>query len=53
MRSTDAVTTPQYDEFGLFHENAQEFGIDMPEPPSVSRVSADVGGLAAPRADAA
>ena len=23
MRSTDAVTTPAYDEFGLFHENAR------------------------------
>jgi pimeloyl-ACP methyl ester carboxylesterase len=44
MRSTEAVTTPQYDEFGLFHENAQEFGIELREPPVVQRVSADVGG---------
>ena len=30
MRSTDAVTTaPAYDEFGLFHENAEEFGIEL------------------------
>jgi len=44
MRSTDAVTTPTYDEFGLFHENAQEFGIELREPPVVQRLSADVGG---------
>ena len=43
MRSTEAVTTPHYDEFGLFHENAQEFGIDLPAPPVVRRVAADVG----------
>ena len=43
MRSTDVVTTPQYDEFGLFHENAQEFGIEMSGPPMVRRVSAEVG----------
>ena len=35
---------PAYDEFGLFHENAEEFGIEMPAPPEVGRVSADVGG---------
>jgi pimeloyl-ACP methyl ester carboxylesterase len=44
MRSTDAVTTPQYDEFGLFHENAAEFGIELREPPVVRRVSVAVGG---------
>ncbi len=44
MGSTDAVTTPHYDEFGLFHENAQEFGIELREPPVVRRVSADAGG---------
>jgi pimeloyl-ACP methyl ester carboxylesterase len=44
MRSTDAVTTTEhYDEFGLFHENAQEFGIELREPPKVERVSVDVG----------
>jgi pimeloyl-ACP methyl ester carboxylesterase len=43
MRSTEAVTTPHYDEFGFFHENAQEFGIDLPAPPVVRRVAADVG----------
>jgi len=43
MRSTDAVATTQYDEFGLFHENAEEFGIELHEPPVVERVSVDVG----------
>src|SRR5436190_19253331 len=43
MRSTDAVATTQYDEFGLFHENAEEFGIELREPPTVERVSVDVG----------
>ena len=44
MRSTGGVTTPHYDEFGLFHENAQEFGIELREPPVVERVAVDVGG---------
>jgi pimeloyl-ACP methyl ester carboxylesterase len=43
MRSTDAVTATHYDEFGLFHENAEEFGIELREPPVVERVSVDVG----------
>jgi pimeloyl-ACP methyl ester carboxylesterase len=43
MRSTDAVTNPLYDEFGLFHENAEEFGIELRERPSVERVRADTG----------
>src|SRR5947207_15945804 len=43
MRSTDAVATTEYDEFGLFHENAEEFGIELREPPAVERVSVDVG----------
>ena len=43
MRSTDAVATTHYDEFGLFHENAEEFGIEMRDPPAVERVSVDVG----------
>src|SRR5438105_8780186 len=43
MRSTDAVATTQYDEFGLFHENAEEFGIELRELPAVERVSVDVG----------
>src|SRR5436190_2789037 len=43
MRSTDAVATTEYDEFGLFHENAEEFGIELREPPTVERVSVDVG----------
>jgi pimeloyl-ACP methyl ester carboxylesterase len=32
-----------YDEFGLFHENAEEFGIPYPGPPMVHRESVDVG----------
>jgi pimeloyl-ACP methyl ester carboxylesterase len=43
MRSTARVPTPVYDEFGLFPENAEEFGIDLPAPPEVARVAADVG----------
>jgi pimeloyl-ACP methyl ester carboxylesterase len=37
------VTATHYDEFGLFHENAEEFGIELREPPVVERVSVDVG----------
>ena len=44
MRSTGGVTTPTYDEFGLFHQNAEEFGIELHDPPVVERVSVDVGG---------
>jgi len=43
MRSTDPVTAPAYDEFGLFHENAEEFGIEPAEPPVVERVAVEVG----------
>jgi len=43
MRSTDVVTPAHYDEFGLFSENAAEFGIDMHTPPVVRRVSVDIG----------
>jgi pimeloyl-ACP methyl ester carboxylesterase len=43
MRSTDVVTAARYDEFGLFHENADEFGIELHEPPVVRRVSVDIG----------
>lgn len=43
MLSTDAVTAePAYDEFGLFHENAQEFGIALRSQPIVRRVAAEV-----------
>ena len=43
MRSTEAVTpAPVYDEFGLFHENAQEFGIAFDAPPLVRRVAVEV-----------
>ncbi|MFM7537932.1 MAG: alpha/beta fold hydrolase [Acidimicrobiales bacterium] len=33
-----------YDEFGLFHENASEYGLDQPSPPSVRRTSVDLAG---------
>ncbi len=43
MRSTEAVTpAPAYDEFGLFHENAQEFGIAFDAPPLVRRVAVEI-----------
>jgi pimeloyl-ACP methyl ester carboxylesterase len=43
MRSTDAVTTASaYDEFGLFDENAQEFGLVLSAPPLVRRVAVEV-----------
>jgi pimeloyl-ACP methyl ester carboxylesterase len=32
-----------YDEFGLFHENAAEFGIPYAGPPAVRRVAIDLG----------
>jgi pimeloyl-ACP methyl ester carboxylesterase len=31
-----------YDEFGLFHENASEFGLPYPGPPEVRRVDVEV-----------
>jgi pimeloyl-ACP methyl ester carboxylesterase len=34
----------EYDEFGLFHENAEEYGIPWHGPPRVRRESVDVGG---------
>jgi pimeloyl-ACP methyl ester carboxylesterase len=36
---TDRV---DYDEFGLFHENAEEYGMPFDRPPTVRRVFADV-----------
>jgi pimeloyl-ACP methyl ester carboxylesterase len=36
------VATTHYDEFGLFHENAEEFGLEF-RLPAVERVSVDVG----------
>jgi pimeloyl-ACP methyl ester carboxylesterase len=32
-----------YDEFGLFHENAEEFGLPFHGPPTVRREAVDVG----------
>ncbi|MGO9872645.1 MAG: alpha/beta fold hydrolase [Acidimicrobiia bacterium] len=43
MLSTDVVTSPQYDEFGLFHENAEEFGLELRASPVVQRVAVEVG----------
>ena len=37
-------STAQYDEFGLFHENAQEYGLTLDSPPTVARESAVVDG---------
>jgi pimeloyl-ACP methyl ester carboxylesterase len=34
----------EYDELGLFHENAAEFGLPYDKPPVVRRTSVDVGG---------
>jgi pimeloyl-ACP methyl ester carboxylesterase len=33
----------EYDEFGLFHENAQEYGIPYAGPPTVRRESVELG----------
>jgi pimeloyl-ACP methyl ester carboxylesterase len=33
----------EYDEFGLFHENAAEYGLPFDEPPAVRREFLDVG----------
>jgi pimeloyl-ACP methyl ester carboxylesterase len=35
---------PAYDEFALFHENAEEFGIPWSGPPDVSRTEVDTTG---------
>jgi len=36
------VTPTDYDEFGLFHENAEEFGLPYDGPPTVSRTDVEV-----------
>lgn len=38
----DATARVDYDEFGLFHENAAEFGLPFDHPPAVRRVSVPV-----------
>jgi pimeloyl-ACP methyl ester carboxylesterase len=38
----DLVATIEYDEFGLFHENASEVGLPFDDPPEVARVWVDV-----------
>ena len=48
-----AMDPAAYDEFGLFHENASEFGLPWPGPPSVRREDvALTGGGTAQRARA-
>ena len=37
------MTTPDYDEFGLFAENAAEAGLPWSGPPQVQRFSIDIG----------
>jgi pimeloyl-ACP methyl ester carboxylesterase len=37
-------SAPAYDEFALFHENAEEFGIAWNGPPTVRRVEAETSG---------
>lgn len=37
------MTTPDYDEFGLFAENAAEAGLPWSGPPEVQRFSVDIG----------
>lgn len=37
------VDLSDYDEFGLFHENAEEFGLPFDHPPDVRRVPVTVG----------
>ena len=34
----------EYDEFGLFHENASEYGLDLAAPPIVRRVETELPG---------
>ena len=36
------MTPTDYDEFGLFHENAEEFGLPYDGPPTVSRTDVEV-----------
>jgi pimeloyl-ACP methyl ester carboxylesterase len=36
------VTPSHYDEFGLFHENAEEFGLPYDGPPTVTRTEVEV-----------
>ncbi len=38
------VNAAHYDEFGMFHENAQEFGLTLDTPPTVARESVVVDG---------
>ena len=38
----DPVATIEYDEFGLFHENASEAGLPFDDPPVVARVEVEV-----------
>jgi pimeloyl-ACP methyl ester carboxylesterase len=39
---TDMTDRVDYDEFGLFHENAEEWGLPFERPPKVGRVDVEV-----------
>jgi len=41
-KSADMVERIDYDEFGLFHENAEEYGLPFDVPPVVRRVEVEV-----------
>jgi pimeloyl-ACP methyl ester carboxylesterase len=43
LRVDDTLASPDYDEFGLLHENAEEWGIPWSGRPDVERRSLDVG----------
>lgn len=44
MADRDPEAHRDYDEFGLFHENAQEAGLEWNGPPTVERVRTDLPG---------
>lgn len=44
MADPTSMDPDTYDELGLFHENAEEAGLDWHGPPTVRRVETDVGG---------
>lgn len=44
MAQATSLDPSTYDELGLFHENAEEAGLEWHGPPTVRRVTTDVGG---------
>lgn len=44
MADATSSDPSSYDELGLFHENAEEAGLDWHGPPAVRRVETDLGG---------